>query len=81
LNDQLIIDHDGYHTSTQKRRSVALAKGHHRIQVLYFQGSGGRDLGLRVRRGAAPFQPVPDEWYYVENVLVRGKALPLTDAP
>jgi hexosaminidase len=81
LNEDVIIDHDGYHTSTQKRGSVALAKGHHRIQVLYFQGSGGRDLVLRVRWGDAPFQPVPDEWFYVENVLVRGKALPLTDAP
>jgi len=61
--------------------SIALAKGHHRIQVLYFQGGGGRDLGLRVRRDEAPFEAVPDDWYYVENILVRGKALPLTDSP
>jgi hypothetical protein len=49
--------------------------------VLYFQGGGGRDLALRVRQGDGPFKTVPDDWYYVENVLDPGEALPLTDAP
>ena len=81
LNEQLVIDHDGYHGASTKTGAVALAKGHHRLRVLFFQAGGGRVLGLRVRRGDRPFAAVPDEWYYVDDSLVPGETLPLTDAP
>jgi hexosaminidase len=59
----LIIDHDGWHGATGKIGAVALASGHHRLSVLFFQSGGGRDLALRVRRGDGPFEAVPDEWF------------------
>ncbi len=81
LKEELVIDHDGYHGASGRTGSVALAKGHHRLRLLYFQAGGGRELALRVRQGDGPFEMVPDDWYYVENVLDAGEALPLTDAP
>jgi len=63
LNNEIVIDHDGWHGATGKTGTIALASGHHRMRVLFFQGGGGRDLALRVRRGDGPFEPVPDEWF------------------
>jgi hypothetical protein len=68
LNNELLIDHDGFHGATEKTGMVALARGHHRLRVLFFQSGGGRDLALRVRRGDGPFEPVPDEWFSVEEL-------------
>jgi len=63
LNNDVVIDHDGWHGATGKTGTIALASGHHRMRVLFFQGGGGRDLALRVRRADGPFEPVPDEWF------------------
>ncbi len=81
IKEELVIDHDGHHSPSPKSGTIALSKGHHRLRVLYFQGGGGRGLGLRVRRGAGPFVPVPDEWFYVEDRLASDPDLPMTDAP
>jgi hypothetical protein len=61
--------------------AIGLSKGHHRVRILYFQGGGGRNLTLRVRRGQDPFEPVPDEWLYIEDHLASDPDLPMTDAP
>jgi len=63
VNNELVIDHDGLHGATAETGSIALASGHHKLGVLYFQAGGGRELALRVRRGNGLFEPVPDEWY------------------
>jgi hexosaminidase len=63
VNDDLVINHDGWHGATAKTGAIALESGHHRLRVLFFQGGGGRDLALRVRRGSGPFEPVPDGWF------------------
>ena len=81
VDEQVVIDHDGYHSASAKVGAIGLAKGHHRLRVLYFQGGGGRDLTLRVRRGEGPFEAVPDEWFYIEDRLTPDTDLPMTDAP
>jgi hexosaminidase len=81
LKEQVVIDHDGYHSASRKAGAMGLAKGHHRLRALYFQGGGGRTLELRVRRGDGPFEIVPDAWFYVEDPLTSDPDLPLTDAP
>ncbi len=81
LDEQVVIDHDGYHSASPEVGAIGLAKGYHRLRVLYFQGGGGRDLMLRVRRGVSPFEEVPDEWFYVEDRLASDPDLPMTDAP
>ena len=67
VNNNLLIDHDGFHGATGKTGMVALARGHHRLGVWFFQSGGGKELALRVRRGDGPFEPVPDEWFSVEH--------------
>jgi hexosaminidase len=81
INNTLVIDHDGWHTSSGRVGSIGLARGHHRLRILYFRGVNDRKLALRVRRGEQPFETVPDEWFYVEDRLVVDPDLPMTDAP
>jgi len=81
VDEQVVIDHDGYHSATAKTGAIGLSRGHHRLRILYFQGGGGRDLTLRLRRGEGPFEPVPDEWLTIEDHLASDPDLPMTDAP
>ena len=81
LKEEVVIDHDGYHGATARTGAMGLARGYHRLRVLYFQGGGGRQLALRVRIGDGPFEPVPDQWFYVEDPLAQDRDLPMTDAP
>ncbi|MBC7849477.1 MAG: alpha-L-fucosidase [Chitinophagaceae bacterium] len=46
IDDQVIIDHDGLHGNDEKQGVVALKKGYHKIQVDFFQATGGIDLKL-----------------------------------
>ena len=64
IGKAVVIDHDGYHTPTDRAGMVALAAGLQPIEVLFFQGGGGRELRLQVRREGATLQPVPAEWLF-----------------
>jgi hexosaminidase len=45
---ETVLDNDGPHGSVAKEGQVALAKGLHSIQVLYYQAGGGADLKLEM---------------------------------
>jgi alpha-L-fucosidase len=47
IDDKMIIDNDGLHGMSEKNSSVPLAKGYHKIQVLFFERSGGDDLQVQ----------------------------------
>jgi hexosaminidase len=64
IGKDVVIDHDGYHTPTDRAGMVALAAGVHPIEVLFFQGGGGRELLLQVRREGATLAPLPAEWLF-----------------
>jgi hexosaminidase len=81
LEDKVVVDHDGYHGASARTGSAGLAKGYHRLRLLYFQAGGGKALGLRVRRAYGPPEPVPDAWYYVDDPLDRGDNPPASAAP
>ena len=81
IDEQIVIDHDGYHSASPRAGAIGLAKGHHRLRALYFQGGGGRELALRVRRGNDAYEAVPDDWFYVEDPLASEPHIPMTDAP
>jgi hexosaminidase len=67
IGTDVVIDHDGYHTPTDRAGMIALAAGLHPIEVLFFQGGGGRELRLQVRRGGDSFTPVPPDWLVHER--------------
>lgn len=49
LNDQLVIDNDGFHGMIVKKASLALRKGTYPVKVLFFEGGGGENLKLSVK--------------------------------
>ncbi len=59
LGGWTVVDNDGPHGSLAKEAQVALAKGLHRIRVLYFQAGGGEDLRLRMAGPGGPMRPLP----------------------
>ncbi len=56
-----LVDHDGAHGPSSKQAQVALAKGLHPIEIVYFQAGGGRTLSLEVERNGV-WKPIPAEW-------------------
>jgi azurin len=46
LNGKHLINNDGTHGAKTKKATVELAPGAHRLVVNYFQGTGGKTLGL-----------------------------------
>jgi len=44
IDDQLIVENDGWHGPLEKRGEVALTSGNHRIKLLYFQSGGRKSL-------------------------------------
>lgn len=56
IDDELIIDRDGSHARDAAVAKVALAKGFHKIRLLYFEDYMGESLGLwieskKIRKG------------------------------
>ena len=56
---QTVLDNDGPHGSVAKEGQVALSRGLHPIQVLYFQGGGAKTLKLEMAKGNGPVGPIP----------------------
>lgn len=48
IDDELVIDNDGLHSSLEKFGEIALAKGMHKIKVNYFNKLGGKKLELKM---------------------------------
>ena len=46
IDDRVIIDHDGPHSYEEKSGAAALRKGYHKIEVTYFNATGGGGLKL-----------------------------------
>jgi hexosaminidase len=67
IGGNTVIDHDGPHGARTAMGAVALAAGHHRFELLYFQGEGDRTLGLRMRSDRTEgWVPIPPDWFYRE---------------
>jgi len=57
----VVLDNDGAHRETSRVGEVALSKGLHPFDVLYFQAGGGMRLKLEMARGDEPFAPMPPD--------------------
>jgi hexosaminidase len=44
VNDQLIVDNDGWHGSRERHGQIVLKEGSHPLRLLYFQAGGGKEL-------------------------------------
>jgi hexosaminidase len=62
IDDQKVVDNDGYHGPDAKEGAVPLRGGLHKIRVVMFQGGGAKALSLGWRRqGETTFAPVQAE--------------------
>ncbi len=59
VDGTLVVDNDGLHSTVEKQGAIALAKGLHGIEVVWFNQTGGADLSLRWALPGKPFTPVP----------------------
>jgi hexosaminidase len=64
IGKDVVVDHDGPHTPTDRTGMIALAAGYHPIEVLFFQAGGGRELRLQMGRAGEPLEPVPTAWLF-----------------
>ncbi len=53
-----VLDHDGPHTLSDKEAEVALARGIHPLELMYFQAGGGKALKLEWAGPDGVFAPV-----------------------
>jgi YVTN family beta-propeller protein len=59
IQDQMVIDNDGLHGSSEVPGKIALKKGKHPFRIEFFQGSGGQELTLQYECMGIKKQPVP----------------------
>lgn len=69
IDDELVIDNDGYHGEIAIDGEVVLAEGYHPVRILYMQGLGGRTFRLTWRSfDSKRFETVPS------SVLMHSRA-------
>ncbi|MBX3110907.1 MAG: alpha-L-fucosidase [Fimbriimonadaceae bacterium] len=59
IDGETVVDNDGLHGVVAKTGLVALAKGTHRIEVHYFNRTGGQELKLEWKVGQGKWEAVP----------------------
>ena len=57
IDGHLVVDNDGLHSTEAKRGQAPLRRGNHRIEVGWFNKTGGAGLGLRWGPLGAPLGP------------------------
>lgn len=68
VGDNLIINHDGLHTATEKTGSIWLKRGKHKIKVEYFEKTGSETLTLQYSGPGSHKQNIPNNILYREGV-------------
>ncbi len=63
LNNKMIVDNDGAHTSETSSGQEALQKGYHRFQLDYFQAGGGKALKAFIQGPGMEYQEIPVELF------------------
>ena len=67
IDDKLVVDNDGLHSSKEVKGIVALASGLHKIRVLYFQKGGGRELVVSLEGPKGDKQVIPEAMLFYQK--------------
>jgi len=59
INDQLVVDNNGFHPMIEKSGQIALSRGYHKFKLLFFQGEGGKGLNVRFQGANIGKQIIP----------------------
>jgi hexosaminidase len=65
INEQLIVDNDGWHGAQERYGQIALKAGLHPIRVSYFQVGGGKALQIFVEGPGIEKHEVQPEEYFI----------------
>jgi hypothetical protein len=63
LNNKMIVDNDGAHTSETSSGQEALEKGYHSFQLDYFQAGGGKALKAFIEGPGMEYQEIPERLF------------------
>jgi hexosaminidase len=63
IDDEKVVDNDGWHAPLQKSGQIALEAGLHKFEVKFVEGGGGYTLKLEYRVNGGKIQAIPDEWF------------------
>ena len=66
IDDKLLVDNDGLHGMLEKRGSLPLMKGLHKIRVTYFERDGNDELKVFFKKSGAKLSPIPAEVLFRE---------------
>ena len=66
IDGKLVVDNNGSHSAERASGRIALEKGFHDIQVLYFENYMGEELRVLVSSKEVKEQPLPASWLFVK---------------
>ena len=82
LNHQVLIDHDGSHSTTSKEITLGLNAGYYPLLIEYFQGGGDQFLSVNWKRpGESTFETVPQGYFFhhvSQQSTLAGLTLPMS---
>ena len=64
VDDEEVVNNDGDHGATEKAGKIALKKGYHRLQVLYYDGAGDNQLQVMVQAPGIGKKLLPGSWLF-----------------
>lgn len=66
IDDQLVVDNDGYHYAQEKSGEIALANGYHTFHLVYFEGKYSAVLDVSISSKGKKKIKVPGEMFWHE---------------
>ena len=66
IDGKLVVDNNGSHSAERASGRIALEKGFHDIQLLYFEDYMGEELRVLVSSKEVKEQPLPSSWLFVK---------------
>lgn len=67
VNNQLLIDNDGLHSSKEVSGKITLEKGKHPFKIFYFEKSGSQELRVEYEGPGIVRKPIPASQFYFDN--------------
>ena len=64
IDDKLLIDNDGPHSSRTASAKTDLAAGKHKVEILFFEGAGSQNLSLEFEGAGVKRMPVPASAFF-----------------
>jgi hypothetical protein len=64
IGDQLLIDNDGSHSPQLRKKEIGLAKGYHKLELLYFEDTNGSVLETGIKSLFMREGKIPDEMLF-----------------